>query len=82
VQYEWQERSEANPMMARFLSTINGSTGIVKGLDSGGLDLEVEKGKWKGQFGEEASEELARFVGEAMADYEYLWSRRTRAKAV
>jgi hypothetical protein len=82
VQYQWEERQEENPLKASFLSTINGSTGIVKGLDSKGLDVQREKGKWREQFGEEASEELERLVREAMGDYEYLLSKRTRSKAV
>jgi hypothetical protein len=50
VQYEWEEQHEENPLKASFLSTINGSKGIIKGLDSRNLNIEVEKIKWETEF--------------------------------
>jgi hypothetical protein len=77
VQYEWEERTVDDPLMARFLSTISASKGILPGLGAKGLDLEVEKEKWEKEFGGEDSKDLASFVRDAMADYEYLVARRT-----
>jgi len=77
VQYEWEERKVDDPLIARFLSTLNASTGILPGLTAEGLDIEAEKKKWVDEFGKEAGEALARRVDESMADYEYLWERRT-----
>jgi hypothetical protein len=64
--------------MARFLSTINASKGIKPGLGAKGKTLEVEKKKWV----EEWAEDMARFVSEALPDYEYLHSRRTVGEGV
>jgi hypothetical protein len=61
VQYEWEERTVENPVMASFLTTINASKGIVQGLDSSNLDIEAEKVKWKKEFGEQTGEELAEY---------------------
>ncbi|KAF2831518.1 hypothetical protein CC86DRAFT_366867 [Ophiobolus disseminans] len=80
IQYEWEERQEENALKASFLSTIITSKGIVKGLDARGLDIEAEKVKWKAEFGDDTGEGLAKFVYDAMPDYEYLLSHRTRAK--
>jgi hypothetical protein len=82
VQYEWEEKKEENPLMARFLSTINASKGIKPGLEAKGKSLEEEKGKWVVEFGEEDAEDLARFVKEAEGDYEYLWERRTTGEGL
>jgi hypothetical protein len=78
VQYEWEERTVENPVMASFLNTINASKGIVKGLDSSNLDIEAEKVKWKKEFGEQTGEELAEYVYKAMPHYEYLLKQSNR----
>jgi hypothetical protein len=80
IQYEWEERHEENPLKAKFLSTINASKGIVKGLDASNLNIEDEKVKWKAAFDDEIAEGLAKLVYDAMPDYEYLRSQRTRSK--
>ena len=77
VMYEWETREEKDPRKAAFLSTIYASKGIIPGLAAKGLDFETERAKWREEFGVEDGEDLARFVQEAMADYEYLLSRRT-----
>ena len=77
VRYEWEERTLDDPLMARFLSTLSASKGILPGLGSKGLDLEVEKEKWEKEFGGEDSEDLASFVRDAIGDYEYLVARKT-----
>jgi hypothetical protein len=79
VQYEWEQRTCDDPLVARFLSTINASKGILPGLAAKGLDLEREKEKWVKEFGEEDGEDLAQSVRDAMPDYEFLVARRTRS---
>ncbi|KAI4908537.1 hypothetical protein J4E85_011705 [Alternaria conjuncta] len=77
VQYEWEEKKiEDNPLMARFLSTINASKGIKPGLAARGRKLEDEKKKWAEEWNEEFADDLEDFVKKAMADYEFLWERR------
>lgn len=79
VQYEWETPpEETDPRKAAFLSTINASQGIKKGLDAKSIDIEQEKIKWQAEFGEEDAEDMARFVYDAMPDYEYLLKRRVR----
>ncbi|KAB2099837.1 hypothetical protein AG0111_0g11859 [Alternaria gaisen] len=82
VQYEWEERKVEDPLMARFLSTINASKGIKPGLGAKGKTLEAEKKKWVEEWGEEDAEDMARFVSDALPDYEYLHSRRTVGEGV
>jgi hypothetical protein len=82
VQYEWEERKEDNPLMARFLSTINASKGIKKGLEAKGKSLEEEKKKWTQEWNEQDAEDLAKFVRDAEADYEFLWKRRTMGEGL
>ncbi|KAL1792304.1 hypothetical protein ACET3X_008811 [Alternaria dauci] len=82
VQYEWEERIDENPLKARFLSTLNASRGIKPGLGAKGKTMESEKKKWVEEFGEEDAEDLARFVNDAMPDYEYLHSRRTTGESI
>jgi hypothetical protein len=79
VQYEWEQRTCDDPLVARFLSTINASKGILPGLAAKGLDLQREKETWVKEFGEEDGEDLAQFVRDAMPDYEFLVARRTRS---
>jgi hypothetical protein len=78
VQYEWDTRKENDPMKAPFLSTIYSSKGIKPGLEARCLDIETEKVKWIAEFGEQDGEILARYVYDAMPDYEYLLEQRVR----
>lgn len=80
VQYEWEERHEDNPLLASFLSTIYASKGIVPGLTSAGLSVDDEKTKWQAEFGDDIADGLAKLVNDAMPDYNYLLSRRTRSE--
>lgn len=77
VIYEWDTREETDPMKAVFLSTICASRGIIPSLAARGLEFEAEKAKWKAEFGDEDGEDLAKFVLDAMPDYNYLLSQRT-----
>jgi hypothetical protein len=65
-------------MKAPFLSTIYSSKGIKPGLEARCLDIEAEKKKWIAEFGEQDGEILAKYVYDAMPDYEYLLEKRVR----
>ncbi|KAI8935781.1 hypothetical protein NX059_007301 [Plenodomus lindquistii] len=79
VQYEWAAREEQDPLKKVMLDKISTSTGILPGLEARGLDLETEKAKWKAEFGNEDGELMAKYVRDAMPDYEYLHSQRVRS---
>lgn len=78
VQYEWETRQEDDPMKAPFVSTIYSSKGIKPGLEARCLDIEAEKVKWIAEFGEQDGEIMAKYVYDAMPDYEYLLEQRVR----
>ncbi|KAF2854783.1 hypothetical protein T440DRAFT_464924 [Plenodomus tracheiphilus IPT5] len=82
VQYEWATREEPDPMKKVMTDKIISSTGILPGLEARGLDLETEKKKWKAEFGDEDGELLAKYVQDAMPDYEYLYSQRVHSPKV
>ncbi|KAF1915288.1 hypothetical protein BDU57DRAFT_518183 [Ampelomyces quisqualis] len=82
VLYEWDERAAEDPVKKVFLSTIYASKGIVKGKDASALNVAAEREKWVGEWGVDDAQGIARFVDEAMADYEYLHSRRTTGSSV
>jgi len=81
IQLRWDVQHSDGLLRSRMLSTINASTGIVKGLDARNLDIEAEKIKWKAEFGDEDGGKLAEIVHDAMPDYEYLLSKRTCGKS-
>jgi hypothetical protein len=66
--------------LARFKSTINASKGIIKGMDARSLDIEAERMKWTAEWGEKEAGNLERYVKDAMSDYNYLLSHRTRGE--
>ncbi|CAA9959799.1 hypothetical protein PTMSG1_03207 [Pyrenophora teres f. maculata] len=78
VAYEWEEKVVESPVMARFLSTISKSRGILPGLAAQGLDMENQKERWREEFGEADAKALWKKVEESMGDYLYLWEKRTR----
>ena len=61
---------------AIMLSTLEGSTGIVKDKAPAGVDVDVEVAKWKVEFGDEVAAVLEKATRDAMDDYEYLKERR------
>lgn len=60
-------------------STLEGSSGIEKAKAPESVDIDVEVGKWKVEFGEEAAQTLEKATRDAMPDYEYLKSKRVTA---
>ncbi|PLB53342.1 hypothetical protein P170DRAFT_350779 [Aspergillus steynii IBT 23096] len=62
--------------------TLSGSTGVVEGKCSVGIDIAIESEKWKRDFGQEVGESLERSVRTAMPDYEYLRARRIVSKTI
>ncbi|WPH04385.1 Hypothetical protein R9X50_00727600 [Acrodontium crateriforme] len=73
--FSWETRTAANKQVHAFASTIYNSTGIVKGKDSTGLDLEAEKKKWLVEFGEAWGKDIGRKVDASMEDYLWLKER-------
>jgi hypothetical protein len=58
------------------LSTLEGSTGIVKDKAPTSIDIDAEVAKWKVEFGDEIAELLEKATRDAMPDYEYLKANR------
>jgi hypothetical protein len=79
VRFEWDDAGSEGmgKMEARMKDTLLGSRGVIaeKLAD---IDVETEKGKWKGEFGDALAERLIRLVEAAMGDYEWLYERRMR----
>ena len=87
VQYEWTQEvvNSHNPnpaslheqnTVARFMSSLRTSTGILKGKDAVGLNLDQETRKWDREFGEGVGRVIRTWVDNNMEDYEWLRSRR------
>ncbi|KAJ5485649.1 hypothetical protein N7539_005637 [Penicillium diatomitis] len=80
VQFQWDaatpENMPQNPVESRFRSTLLASSGIVAGKTLQGLSIEKEAVKWRAEFGDSVAAKLQQLIQDAMADYEYLWSRR------
>ena len=77
LQMQWEEvtdeqKLKQGKMVTRFLNTIQNSTGIIKSGKTDDLDLEKEKAKLLGQFGEEIGGVLIGFIERAMPDYMHL----------
>jgi hypothetical protein len=81
LRFEWSPTSEEElekmgRARRRMVSTISASAGIVEGKTGVGIDIDVEAGKWKEEFGEEEGARIERWVRDAMGDYEYMRERR------
>ncbi|KAF2846558.1 hypothetical protein T440DRAFT_458278 [Plenodomus tracheiphilus IPT5] len=89
VVFEWDdavnegEKEGISAMEARMKDTLLGSRGVVvdklQGAGVADVDVEGNKGKWRGEFGDRLAERLERLVEGAMGDYGWLWERRLRA---
>jgi hypothetical protein len=58
------------------LSSLVGSSGVLKDKAPETLDIAIEASKWRKEFGEESSLLVEKAVLAAMPDYEYLKARR------
>lgn len=58
------------------LSSLEGSTGVLKEKAPTDIDVKAEAEKWKVEFGEEVAQLIEKAVWDAMPDYEYLKARR------
>lgn len=74
----WDIVQSQNHVMNRMFSTIQASTGVIKGKTADGLDIEKEIFKWTAEFGPDAARKIESFVRAAMPDYEFMKSRRLR----
>lgn len=85
MRFSWEpvpekEQAEMDMRLKRFLSTLLGSEGIVKGKTAENLDIEIEAKKWQKEFGEKVAIRLEELVRAAMPDYEFLYARKLKAK--
>jgi len=86
LKFEWEPVAQETidkqgKVLNRYLSTIQASTGIVKGKTSAGIDINVEARKWREEFGEQHGRKMEQWVRDAMPDYEYLKAKRLRPEA-
>ncbi|OCK87876.1 uncharacterized protein K441DRAFT_670004 [Cenococcum geophilum 1.58] len=63
-----------------FMATMDASSGILQDKAPSHIDIDLEAKKWREEFGERAGAKLEEWVRAAIPDYEYLSSRRLRAK--
>lgn len=83
LKFTWNAAAEGddllrNPVASRMSDTLNASTGLIKGKLTTEIDLDVEAGKWREEFGEVVGEKIERWVRDAMPDYEFLKARGLR----
>ena len=78
VQYTWSPRRDClrSPITRVWKGTVASSSGVRKDKAAGDVDIEEEKKKWEAEFGESRAEMLHKCVVDAMADYEYLKSKK------
>lgn len=82
--FTWEVAVEGDVMLRdaitkRFADTLNASTGLLEDkLAAGKIDVDVEAGNWREEFGEDNGREIERWVREAMPDYEFMMARRLR----
>lgn len=63
------------------VSTLTGSSGVVKSKTPEVVDIAVEAAKWKEEFGQEVADMLEKRARDAMPDFEYLKARSVTASA-
>ncbi|OJJ99121.1 hypothetical protein ASPACDRAFT_52597 [Aspergillus aculeatus ATCC 16872] len=73
-----QEQRDYYAAARIMLSTLEGSSGVMKEKTPAAVDVRAEVKKWRAEFGEEVAAMLERAVEEAMPDYEFLRGRRVR----
>ncbi|PYH79035.1 hypothetical protein BO82DRAFT_356834 [Aspergillus uvarum CBS 121591] len=73
-----QEQRDYYAAARIMLSTLEGSSGVVKEKTPAAVDIRAEVVKWRAEFGEEVAGMLERAVEEAMPDYEFLRATRVR----
>ncbi|KAL5364196.1 hypothetical protein BJX96DRAFT_130140 [Aspergillus floccosus] len=78
VQYTWSPRRDhlLSPISRVWKGTVASSSGVRKDKAAGDVDIQEESKKWEAEFGESRAEMLRNCVVYAMADYEYLKSKR------
>ncbi|KAK1147629.1 hypothetical protein N8T08_000971 [Aspergillus melleus] len=77
-----EQRTLWSPEAAGIMvSTLTGSSGIIKSKTPDVVDIAVEATKWREEFGQETADMLEKRVRDAMPDYEYLKARSVTASA-
>lgn len=84
LKFTWDAKSPEelatikNPVVKRFTSTINASSGVLQEKAARNIDIKVEAKKWREEFGERAGSKMEERVRKAMPDYVYLNDRRLK----
>ncbi|PYI09172.1 hypothetical protein BO78DRAFT_395042 [Aspergillus sclerotiicarbonarius CBS 121057] len=71
-----EQRDTWDAAKSIMLSTLQGSSGVMKDKEPGVIDIATEAKKWRVEFGEEMAQFVEKAVSDAMPDYEYLKARR------
>ncbi|PWY77303.1 hypothetical protein BO94DRAFT_196481 [Aspergillus sclerotioniger CBS 115572] len=71
-----QQRDNWDAAKSIMLSTLQGSSGVMKDKQPGVIDIATESKKWRAEFGEEMAMIVEKAVNDAMPDYEYLKANR------
>ncbi|OOF93879.1 hypothetical protein ASPCADRAFT_150426 [Aspergillus carbonarius ITEM 5010] len=74
-----EQRDKWDAAKSIMLSTLEGSSGVMKDKEPGVIDIATEAKKWRAEFGEEMALLVEKAVCDAMPDYEYLKARRVFA---
>lgn len=81
--FSWEKASEEvtssqSPFVQHMLGSLNSSDRVDLTKVAGDIDISGEAMKWKAEFGDELGRTLETHVRAAMADYEYMRSRRLK----
>ncbi|KAF4967209.1 hypothetical protein FSARC_5188 [Fusarium sarcochroum] len=83
LRFSWDKASEEmlsnmSDMAKLMLSSLNGSDKVNLDKVAGDLNIDDEAVKWRNEFGDEGGKKLESWVRAAMADYEFMRSKRLR----
>lgn len=73
-----EEQEKMHPMYVKLQQTLLNSEGMVEGKVIREVDVEVEEGKWREEWGSEVAGLLRETTEVGMGHYEYLRERRLR----
>lgn len=82
--WDWEPAEMKKPendlvaLQQRYTATITCSSGVRQDKSTRGLDLELEKKKWKEEFGEIIGHKMVGWVEAAMEDYKFFHGRRLK----
>lgn len=78
LKFSWEFTNDetAESQTRRMRDTLWASKGIMKDRTPMEVDIQVEAGKWKEEFGDTVAGFIQRFVVDAMEDYNFFFERR------